>query len=204
MKWNWRLTIMRVLVNGAAIYITAFIVPGIEIFTGTWQQRLLGIAVIGGVFGVLNALIRPVIQFVALPLLFVSLGFVVVGINIVMLFALNIVLPNLLRVDGLFPLIFGGIVMGLLGMVLDGLLGLTPPLIDDEPESGREGSLPPHPLPEAAASSVVLEGLLTRAEKISAAQKENAAVTLPRQEPAIAAPTAKAPLSGKDSQETVQ
>lgn len=216
MKWNWRLSIMRVLVNGAAIYITAFIVPGIEIFTGAWHQRLLGIAIIGGVFGILNALIRPVIQFVALPLLFVSLGFVVVGINIVMLFVLNIVLPDLLHVDGLIPLIFGGVLMGVLGMVLDGLLGLTPPLTDDEPESGKENPLPPRPASEDVVASAALKGLFNQAEKLSAVREKNAsaaqseaktAVPLAETPPsAKASPSAKAPpLPGEnDSQEAVQ
>ncbi len=218
MKWNWRLSIMRVLVNGVAIYITAFIVPGIEIFTGTWQQRLLGIAVIGGVFGILNALIRPVIQFVALPLLFVSLGFVVVGINIVMLFVLNIVLPDLLHVDGLIPLIFGGILMGVLGMVLDGLLGLTPPLIDDEPESERETPLPPRPASEDVVASVALKGLFNQAEKLSAVREKNASATQPEAKTAVPLPPAETPSSAKapppvktpplpgedDSQEAVQ
>jgi len=61
--------ITRLLVNAAALWVAIRYVPGIS-FEGNWPL-LFGVAL---VFGVLNAVIRPVLFILTLPFLIVTLG----------------------------------------------------------------------------------------------------------------------------------
>ncbi len=72
--------IIRLLINAAALYATTRFVDGVS-FTGS-LQALLGVAL---VFGVVNTLIKPVIQFFSLPVIFLTLGLFAIAINAFML-----------------------------------------------------------------------------------------------------------------------
>jgi putative membrane protein len=72
--------ITRLLVNAAALWVAIRYVPGIS-FEGTWPL-LFGVAL---VFGVLNAVIRPVLFVLTLPFLIVTLGLFTFVLNAFML-----------------------------------------------------------------------------------------------------------------------
>lgn len=72
--------ITRLLINAAALWVAIRTVPGIS-FEGDWP-RLLGVAL---VFGVLNAVIRPVLFILTLPFLILTLGLFTFVLNALML-----------------------------------------------------------------------------------------------------------------------
>jgi putative membrane protein len=72
--------ITRLLVNAAALWVAIRFVPGIS-FEGNWML-LFGVAL---VFGVLNAVIRPVLFVLTLPFLIVTLGLFTFVLNAFML-----------------------------------------------------------------------------------------------------------------------
>ena len=125
------MALVRVPVNGGAVALTAFLLDGIHVTT---SRPVLGYLVIGAVFGLLNAFVKPGLQYVALPLLLESFGFVVVLVDILVFWLLDLLFPRILQVDGLWWYIAGGALLGLFSFILDNLLGLTPPIVDDRPE----------------------------------------------------------------------
>jgi putative membrane protein len=124
---NWKLMIMRVLVNGVAIAITVLLLPGIKVV----DNRLLTYLILAIALGLLNAFVKPLVQILTLPLLFVTSGLVIVFINTAMLLLLEWLLPELLSIRGLAGALAGGAILGFLGILLENLLGMTPPIIDD-------------------------------------------------------------------------
>jgi putative membrane protein len=128
---NWKLILMRVVINGLAIALTAWLLPGIDVM----QPLLVNFLLMGAVFGLLNAFVKPAIQFLTLSLLFVTYGLVIILINTVMLLLLEFVFTGILLIENIWWAIAGGILIGLLGLFLENLLGLTPPIIDTSPES---------------------------------------------------------------------
>ena len=72
--------ITRLIVNAAALWVAIRYVPGIS-FEGNWPL-LFGVAL---VFGVLNAVIRPVLFILTLPFLIVTLGLFTFVLNAFML-----------------------------------------------------------------------------------------------------------------------
>ena len=119
---------MRVVVNGLVIALTAWLLPGMNVI----EPLLLNFLLLGAVFGLLNAFIKPVIQFLTLSLLFVTYGLVIVFINTVMLLILEFLFTDILYIENIWWAIAGGILMGVLGIFLENLLGLSPPIIDTE------------------------------------------------------------------------
>ena len=126
--------IMRVLVNGVAIAITVLLLPGIQVVDHT----LLTYLILAIALGLLNAFVKPLVQILTLPMVFVTFGLVIVIINAAMLLLLEWLLPDLLRISGLVGALAGGAILGFLGIVLENLLGMTPPIIDDASTQTRE------------------------------------------------------------------
>jgi len=128
----WRLLLLRFLVNAVSLALTAIIVPHIY-FAGNY--RILTWLLVSAAFGLLNAFIKPLVQVVMLPFMFVSYGLVVVLINAIMLWILDVIFPTRFIVDHLLWALLGGIVFGLLSGFLENLLGLTPPIFEGKPEA---------------------------------------------------------------------
>lgn len=135
---NWKLAIMRVFVNGLAVGLTATIVPGITMVARGWAGTLLDLLIVGAVLGLLNAFLRPAVQYVALPLLFPTYGLVIILVDSLMLYVLSLVLPRVISVDHWLSAVLGGVLAYLLIAILEGLLGMTPPLIDTAPPLEEE------------------------------------------------------------------
>ncbi|MBC8265222.1 MAG: phage holin family protein [Anaerolineales bacterium] len=72
--------LLRWLINAVALYAAAEFVPGIQA-DGGWQV-LLFMALI---FGLVNALIRPILKFLTCPLIMLTLGLFTLVINALML-----------------------------------------------------------------------------------------------------------------------
>ena len=78
--------LLRVAVNGVALWVASLIVPGIT-FAGndtTWAM-IVTIGAVGLVFGVLNAIVKPLLFVLSLPLLVLTLGLFLLVLNAIML-----------------------------------------------------------------------------------------------------------------------
>ena len=106
--------------------LTVVLLPGLRFTSWRWGQFLL----IALVFGLLNALLKPIIQFFALRYLVATYGLVVVVINAVLLGLLSAILGGQIDARGLLSWLAGGLLIGVIGTFLDTLAGTTPPIID--------------------------------------------------------------------------
>jgi putative membrane protein len=93
--------IVRVLINGLALWIASWILPGLDISTSattaavaksgvTQGTDTIGIILaylfIGVIFGVVNAFVRPLVSFLSLPITILTLGLFTIVINAAMLY----------------------------------------------------------------------------------------------------------------------
>ncbi len=130
---NWRLWLVRIITNGLAVVITLIVLPGLRV-----DRWYFGFFVVTGlVFGLLNAIVKPIIQFFALRYLVASYGFVVVLINALLLALLSWILQDEIAWRGIGSLLAGGLIVGILGLVFETVAGASPPIIDHhaEPEA---------------------------------------------------------------------
>jgi len=101
--------ILRTIINAVALWITAQVVPNIEL-TG----NVVTLLIVAVIFGLVNALIRPIVKLLTLPINVVTLGLFSLVIN-----ALMLVLTSWLSA-GLT--IQGGIVSGFLTALLGSII----------------------------------------------------------------------------------
>ena len=142
--FNWRALLLRFVMNALALALTTIVVPHIS-FAGNY--RILTWLVISAAFGLLNAFVKPVLQFLMLPFLFVSYGFIVVVINSLMLFILSLIFTNRFHVGSLVWAFVAGAVFGFVATMLETLLGLTPPIIEGDLPGLRAPMTTPGPPP---------------------------------------------------------
>jgi len=78
--------LIRAAVTGVALWVVTLIVPGISFIGGGSSLQkaaiVFGVAVI---FGVVNALIRPIVSFLSIPLYILTLGLFHIVVNALML-----------------------------------------------------------------------------------------------------------------------
>ncbi|MGD8472556.1 MAG: phage holin family protein [Anaerolineae bacterium] len=127
-QFNWRFLLVRILMNAIALAITAAVTPKIYFVDRTvWSWLLMAL-----MLGVLNALLKPILQFLTLPFIFVTYGLVVVLVNSLLLWLLSVIFPNRFAVENLLWALLGGLVLGLISSFLESLLGLTMPIVPEE------------------------------------------------------------------------
>jgi putative membrane protein len=128
---NWRMFWMRLVMYALLLGLVVGLTPGIYFTTsnlGAWFVTVVG-------FGLIIAILKPILQLVTLPLLFFSYGLVVIVINVIILMLLSSFFGHALTVEGWIPAIFGGVVLGVVGGFVESLLGLTPPIVPDSEEA---------------------------------------------------------------------
>ena len=78
--------ILRLLINAIALYLAIQILPGIELMSG-----LVSIVWLALIFGIVNALFRPLLQFLTCPLIILTLGLFTLVINTFLFWLTSIV-----------------------------------------------------------------------------------------------------------------
>lgn len=106
----------RLLVNAAALWVATAIVPGVD-YTGGGLP-FLGVAVI---FGVVNAVVRPITWILTFPFILVTLGLFLLVINGLMLWLTSAVSSALdlgFHVRGFWPAFWGALVVSIVSTML--------------------------------------------------------------------------------------
>jgi putative membrane protein len=150
-QFNWRFILVRIIVNAIALFITAAVLPKIY-FVDKTVLNLLFMAIM---LGVLTVIIKPILQFLTIQFIFVTYGLVLVLVNALLLWLLSFLFPDRFAVDSIFWVLVGGLVLGLVSSFFESLLGLTMPIVPDEPpELRRQVEEQAHQVDWLAAKSI--------------------------------------------------
>ncbi len=108
--------VLRILINSAALWVATQIVPGVT-HTGPWISLLL----VALVFGVLNALVRPILALLTCPLMLLTLGLSTCVINAIVLWLTSAISDSLglgFHVAGFVPAFLGALVVTIVSVLL--------------------------------------------------------------------------------------
>lgn len=103
---------LRWILNALCLFLISEVVPGIQ-FSSTWS---LAFAVI--IFGLINALIRPVILLLTLPVNILTLGFFTLIINALMLWLTSSIVKGF-EISNFASAFWGAIVYWLLTILIN-------------------------------------------------------------------------------------
>lgn len=108
--------VIRLFVNALALSAAAYLISGITLSGGFGSVLLVAL-----VFGLVNALLKPIVLLLSLPFLILSLGLFAFVVNGIMLLV-TAALSSHLVVAGIGAAILGSLVISLVSVVLGGAL----------------------------------------------------------------------------------
>jgi len=112
--------LIRWAINAVALYVAVLIVPGIQFF-GKWT----GILWLALIFGLLNALLRPLLKFLTCPLIILTLGLFTILINTALLLLTSTIGQSFgigFTVDGFWQALLGSLVISFVSVLMSLIL----------------------------------------------------------------------------------
>ncbi|MFG1789999.1 phage holin family protein [Nocardia sp. NPDC049149] len=116
--------LIRLIINAVAIWLAAAWVDKIDIISPADNGnmgKILVLLAVAAVFTVVNALVKPIIKLLSLPLVIVSLGLFLLVINALMLWLTAKITETTdygLRVEGFWAAVIGGVIVSIVNWVL--------------------------------------------------------------------------------------
>jgi putative membrane protein len=81
MRW-----LVKIVINGLALWLAAVLVPGIHIGEeGSTSSTVVTVLVVAVIFGIVNAILKPILTVLSLPFIVVTLGLFLLVVNAVLL-----------------------------------------------------------------------------------------------------------------------
>ena len=104
---------IRWFVTAVAVFVAAWIVPGID------YSNFTGLAFASLLLGIINAMVRPVLLLLCLPLILVTMGLFILILNALLLWFVSGILPgSSFTVSGFWAAFWGGVVISIVSWLL--------------------------------------------------------------------------------------
>lgn len=100
-------------INAVALWVAAYFVDGIALESGSGSVLIAAL-----VFGLVNAIIRPIVALATCPFYVLTLGLFTFVVNAFMLMVTGNLLGNSFIVAGFGPAFLGGIIISIVSTVL--------------------------------------------------------------------------------------
>jgi putative membrane protein len=105
------------LINTLAVLVAVSLLHGIH------YQKPVDLFAASLVLGILNAVLRPLLFFLTLPLLIFSLGLFTLVINALLLYFVGLLLRPHFYVDGFWDAFWGALIISVVGLILHAVTG---------------------------------------------------------------------------------
>ncbi|MET8319382.1 phage holin family protein [Micromonospora sp. NPDC005189] len=106
--------LIRLVITAVALWITTLIVPGVDVHGRSGSNTVLTLIVVALIFGVINAVLKPVIRVVGCVFYLLTLGLFALVVNALLFLLTDRIARGLdlpFQVDGFWPAFWGAIVM---------------------------------------------------------------------------------------------
>jgi putative membrane protein len=111
-------------VNTLALGAAVWLFDGITLTGGSDTDKIVQLVIVGAIFGVITSFVRPIVNFLSLPLIVLTLGLMLLVVNALMLLLTSKVADSVdlgFHVDGFWVALFGSIVISIASMVLEAI-----------------------------------------------------------------------------------
>lgn len=117
--------ILRVLVNAAALGVATWLFSGISLTGSSTQWKVATVLLVALIFGVINAIVKPIFTIVTIPIVLLTLGLFLIVINALLLMLTSWfagVVGLGWQVDGFWTALWGSIVISIVSFILNAFL----------------------------------------------------------------------------------
>ena len=114
--------VIRLLANAVALAIATWLVSGITLEGATTGRRILTLLIVAAIFGVVNAIVKPILQLLSCALIALTLGLFLFVINAAMLLLTSWITGKLdvqFHVDGFWSALLGSVIITVVGIALN-------------------------------------------------------------------------------------
>jgi putative membrane protein len=106
--------IIRLVVNAVAIWVASLILSKVTL-EGTFLQILL----VALIFGLVNALIKPILKLLGTPFIVVTLGLFTLVINAFLLWIVDLLSGDILQIEGILTYLWASIIISAISWALN-------------------------------------------------------------------------------------
>nr|HID13103.1 phage holin family protein [Anaerolineae bacterium] len=114
--------LIRWVITSLSLFTAAWLVPGIRVEGDAW----IVYAVMAVILGLVNAIVRPVLKFLACPLIILTLGLFILVINGLTLWLASAIAVNWFHigfyVDGFWAAFLGALIVSIVSVILSALV----------------------------------------------------------------------------------
>lgn len=117
--------IIGVVANALALALAAWLLAGIKLTDASRTDQVITLVLVALIFGVINAVVRPVVKLLSLPFIILTLGLLIFVINALMLLLTSWISGQVglgFHVAGFWTAIFGGIIVMVATWIIELLL----------------------------------------------------------------------------------
>ena len=117
--------IVRLVAGAVALAVAAALIEGISVGPGTTGERVVTLLLVAVIFGLVNAIVRPIVRLISLPLFILTLGLFTFVVNALMLLLTAWIGDQFdlaFEVDGFWPALLGALVISVVTFLLNVLL----------------------------------------------------------------------------------
>ena len=106
--------LIRIVFNAVSILVASLILTKV-----TLDGNALQILLVGLIFGLVNALIKPFLKLISAPIMVVTLGLFTVIINAFLLWLVDLLSGDVLNIEGVLTYLWASIIISLVSWVLN-------------------------------------------------------------------------------------
>jgi putative membrane protein len=117
--------LVRLLAGAVALAVAAWLIEGISVGPGTTSERVLTLLAVAIIFGLVNAIVRPIVRLISIPLFILTLGLFTFVVNALMLLLTAWIGDQFdlaFHVDGFWSALLGALVVSVVTFILNVLL----------------------------------------------------------------------------------
>ena len=114
--------VLRILIPAVALWIAHLVVPGIELTSGSDLSKAGTLVVVALIFGIVNAVLKPIVKTVGCLFYVLTLGLIGLVVNGLLLWLCSWVAGKLtlpFHITGFWPAFWGAIIVGIVGWLLN-------------------------------------------------------------------------------------
>jgi putative membrane protein len=127
---EWRIEFMvnllvKLLANAIALAVAAWLLSGITIQGSTTTRRVLTLLIVAAIFGLVNAVVKPIATILSLPFIVLTLGLLIFVINALMLLLTSWISDALnvpFHVNGFGTALLGALIITVVSWLLNVIL----------------------------------------------------------------------------------
>jgi putative membrane protein len=113
--------LIRIVVSAIALAVAAAVVPGIAVTTASLESKTLTLIAVALIFGVVNAILKPIVKTVGCAFYVLTLGLIALVVNALLLWLTSYLAGKLnlpFHITGFWAAFWGAIIVGVVGWLL--------------------------------------------------------------------------------------